>query len=174
MKKRNIIIIVTVTVVLLIIVGVFAYLNAGNVDEKKKLEEEAIILIKSQDKELARIDMALLEKTGIKDFTANLDTSDSEAQKHIYSGVLLNELLESLGIDINEYSTVIAKAVDGYTVALNAAEVVQPDNIYIAVKMDGMDLGTKSTGGSGPYQLIVTKDAFSQRWCKFLIELELK
>ena len=174
MKKRNIIIIVLVTVVLLIIVGVFAYLNAGNVDEKKKLEEEAIILIKSQDKELARIDMALLEKTGIKDFTANLDTSDSEAQKHIYSGVLLNDLLESLGIDINEYSTVIAKAIDGYIVALNAAEVVQPDNIYIAVKMDGKDLGTKSTGGSGPYQLIVAKDAFSQRWCKFLIELELK
>ena len=136
MKKRNIIIIVAVTAVLLIIVGVFTYLNAGSVDEKKKLEEEAIILIKSQDKELARIDMALLEKTGIKDFTANLDTSDSEAQKHVYSGVLLNELLESLGIDINEYSTVIAKAVDGYTVALNAAEVVQPDNIYIAVKMD--------------------------------------
>lgn len=173
MKKRNIIII-TVIAVLLVAVGIFAYLNAGSIDEKKKIEEEEIILIKSNGKEIARIDMALMEEVGIRDFTASLDTSDSEAEKHIYSGVLLNGLLGALSIDINNYNSVIAKAVDGYVVAFDAAEVAQPDNIYVAVKMDGKDLGTKSTGGRGPYQLIVVGDEFSQRWCKFLIELELK
>jgi hypothetical protein len=174
MKKRNVILIIAVVVLLVAVVGIFAYLNTGNIQEKKKLEEGAIILVKSGEKTLGRIDMNLLEKTGIVEFSANLDTSNSGPEKHSYSGVLLGDLLTGLDIDINNYNTVIAKAIDGYTVAYNADEVSQKDNIYVAIKMDGKDLGTKSTGGKGPYQLIVKLDQFSQRWCKFVIELELK
>ena len=79
-----------------------------------------------------------------------------------------------LDIDIGGYNTVIAKAIDGYNVAYEVAEVQDEDNIFIAIARDGKPLGSKSTGGSGPYQLIVSKDAFSQRWCKFVIELEIK
>ncbi|MDZ7837619.1 MAG: hypothetical protein U5N58_06515 [Actinomycetota bacterium] len=46
--------------------------------------------------------------------------------------------------------------------------------MYIAIEKDGQPLGDKDSGGSGPYQIIVKKDTFSQRWCKFLVELELK
>lgn len=174
MKKRNIIIIVIVAAVLIITVGVFAFLNAGNIKEKKMLEEEAVILVKSACEELGKINMEIFESIGQKDFSANLDTSDSEAEEHTYTGVLLNDALKKIGIDIGKYSTLVAKAIDGYTVVFEASEVNAEDNIYIATKQDGKDIGTKSSGGRGPYQIIVRKDTFSQRWCKFLVELELK
>jgi hypothetical protein len=174
MKKRNIIIIITVIAVLVVAVGVLAFLNAGNAEEKKMLEEEAIILIKSADQQLGEVDMGLIGKIGMEDFSANLDTSDSEPEEHLYSGVLLNDVLSALDIDISDYSTVVAKAVDGYNVAFDASEIQEDDNIYLATMRDGKPLGTKSSGGSGPYQIIVRDDAFSQRWCKFVIELELK
>jgi len=174
MKKRNIIIIVTVIVVLVAIVSVFAFLNAGNIKEKKMLEEKAIILIKSADKQLGKIDMDIIEGTGLIEFNANLDTSDSDPELHKYTGVLLNDILKALNIDIENYTTVIAKAIDGYTVAYDASEVMDDNNLFIAIKKDGKPLGNKSSGGNGPYQIIVRDDAFSQRWCKFVIELELK
>ena len=174
MKKRNIIIIVAVVAALAIVVGVLAFLNAGNAAEKRILEEEAIIIVKSGGSELGRIDMGLINDIGPVDFTANLDTSDSEPEEHLYSGVLLNDTLSALGIDTGNYSTVIAKAIDGYNVAFDVSEVREEDNIYLAIMRDGEPLGTKSGGGSGPYQVIVRKDTFSQRWCKFVIELELK
>ena len=174
MKKRNIIIIITVIAVLVIAVGILAFINAGNTEEKKMLEEEAIILIKSAGQKLGEVDMNLIRNIGLEDFSANLDTSDSEPEEHLYSGVLLNDVLAALGIDASGYSMVVAKAVDGYNVAFDASEIQEENNIYLVTMRDGKPLGTKSSGGSGPYQIIARKDAFSQRWCKFVIELELK
>jgi predicted lipoprotein with Yx(FWY)xxD motif len=174
MKKRNTIIIVSVSFVLVLTVGLFAFLNAGNASQKKILQEETLVLISADGKTLGTINMDIIEKTGPVDFSANLDTSDSEPQQHLYTGVLLNDILKKLGINVLDYSSLIAKAVDGYTVAYTTLEIMEEDNIYLAVKKDGKPLGTKNTGGSGPYQIIARKDAFSQRWCKFVVEIELK
>ena len=35
-------------------------------------------------------------------------------------------------------------------------------------------LKNKSQGGSGPYQVIARKDPYSQRWCKFVMEIDLQ
>lgn len=173
MKKKNTIIISSVVAVLLIIVAVTAVLNAGDVEEKKALQLEAVIRVTSEGEVLGNIDMDMVAETGPVDFSADLDTSDSGPEEHLYTGIPMSGLFENMDIDVSDYSTVIAKAIDGYNVAYNASEVSEDDNIYIAIKRDGQPLGTKSTGGSGPYQVIVRKDDFSQRWCKFVIELEL-
>ena len=69
---------------------------------------------------------------------------------------------------------VIVRAIDGYTVALSIEEVLDEENVYLAYAIDGKPLRSKSQGGSGPYQLIVRKDQFSQRWCKFVVEIEIR
>ncbi|MDZ7837620.1 MAG: hypothetical protein U5N58_06520 [Actinomycetota bacterium] len=63
-----------------------------------------------------------LEKTGVQDFEASLDSSDSGPQSFQYRGVLLKDALEELGIELEDYSSVVAKAVDGYTVAFDISE----------------------------------------------------
>ena len=174
MKKRNIIIISSVIAVLIVVVAITAFLNAGDVSEKKALEQEAVIQVSSGGDILAEIDMGLIQELGPAGFNANLDTSDSGPEPHQYTGILLNDILEKLDINTESYDTVTAKAIDGYNVVYETSEVLDEDNIYLAIMRDGEPLGSKSTGGSGPYQIIVTKDSFSQRWCKFVIELELK
>jgi hypothetical protein len=173
-KKKNIMIISSVITALLIVLAVTAFLNAGNLEEKKALEQEAIIQVSTGEVILGQIDMGLIERIGPADFAATRDTSDSGPSEHLYTGVLLKSVLEEMGIDIRDYDTVIAKAIDGYNVAYEASEVRKEDDIYLAIARDGEALGSKSTGGSGPYQIIVRKDPFSQRWCKFVIELELR
>ena len=155
MKKKNIIIISSVIGFLLIVVAVTAFLNAGSIKQKKALEEEAVIQVISGDKILGEINMDLVQGTGLLDFSANKDTSDSSPEEHIYTAVLLNRVLEELDIDIKDHEAVICKAIDGYNVAYETDEVLDPDNIYLAIARDGEPLGSKSTGGSGPYQLVV-------------------
>ena len=174
MKKRTILIVGLVVAVLVIVVGVTAYLNMGNFKEKKEMEKSAVILIKSGGKELARVDMEYIKGLGEEEFSVNLDTSETDPEEHIYTGVPMKNLFNAFDIDINKKSSVIARAIDGYTIAFDIEEVLEEENIYIAYKMDGELLGSKSDGDSGPYQIIVRKDPFSQRWCKFLTEVELQ
>jgi hypothetical protein len=172
MKKRNIVIIATLAI-LLIIVAVFAYLNARDIGGKKQLAEEESILVKFDGSEIGRVDMDFIKNAGEKEFTAVADTSDSGPEENYYTGVLMRDILEKMGIDIDDYSTFSVKAVDGYTVAFDVEEIRDKDNIYIAYMENGRYLGTGDSGGSGPYQAIVRKDPFSNRWCKFVVEIEL-
>ena len=63
--------------------------------------------------------------------------------------------------------------IDGYAAALSMDKVMDDDNVYLAYKRDGELLGTKTDGGNGPYQLIISKDKFSQYWVKFAYQGEL-
>jgi len=173
MKKRNLIIIGSILGILIIVVAVFAVLNAGNIGEKKELEADKTIIIKSADNEIGKADMDFIISAGQKEFTAIMDTSKTGPKEHSFTGVLLKDVLEKMGINIDDYTMFTVKAIDGYTVAFENGEVKDDDNIYIAYKMDGKELGTKASGGNGPYQVIVRKDQFSQRWCKFVVEINL-
>ncbi len=86
----------------------------------------------------------------------------------------LINILKKLEIDTENKKQLIVRGIDGYTVAFSIDEVVDEDNIYLAYKMEGKLLKSKEEGGSGPYQLIVRKDQFSQRWCKFVVEMEVR
>jgi hypothetical protein len=172
MKKRNIIIIISVIVVLVAVIAVLAVLNAGDVKEKKALEAKELISIKAEGQELASIGSDLINSLDVVDFSATKDTSETGPEEHYYTGVAIMDILSELDIDLQGYSSLVARAIDGYTVAFDIQEVMAEENIYIVFKEDGEFLGTKSQGGKGPYMVIVRNDPFSQRWCKYLIELE--
>lgn len=174
MKKRNLIIILSVVAVLIIVTGVAALLNAGNVKEKKELQKDAVIIFNIGDEEIARADMEYIVGLGEEEFSAVKDTSDTGPDSVKYSGVPLIKIINSLDINIRDMDTVIVKAIDGYTVAIDKEDVLDETNVYVAFKYNGESLGSKTTGGTGPYQIIITKDEFSQRWCKFVSEIEFK
>lgn len=62
----------------------------------------------------------------------------------------------------------------GISAYLNSDYVLDDDNIYLAYMMDGEPLKSREDGGSGPYQIIIRKDQFSQRWAKYVLEIELQ
>jgi hypothetical protein len=173
-NKRTTIIIIVLAAVLAIALGVTAYLNMGNAKEKKALQENAIIVIKSGDKKLAEVNMEYITGLGEKEFKADLKKSGKPPLEHSYTGVPMKNLFENLKIDTGSVSLVVLKAIDGYTSALTFSEVMEDDNVYIAFKIDGKSLGNKDNGGDGPYMAIIRKDPYSQRWCKFLTEIDLQ
>ena len=44
----------------------------------------------------------------------------------------------------------------------------------ICIAMDGKALGSKSSGGFGPYLMVIRNELFSQRWCKYIEEVALR
>lgn len=156
----------------IIITALFAYLNRVDKSDRELNQENAVISIKYRD-ERRLISFSDLRKLQEYSFDAVLRSSGKE-KKNTYKGILLKELLEAEGIKGSDIYQVITRAVDGYTVTLSGQEILEDDNVYIVYEINGKRLKTKEEGGSGPYQLIIRKDAFGQRWNKFLMELDIR
>ncbi len=158
---------------LLIIIALFAFLNSGNRKDRITNQESSIICLNFGGKRLL---IGLREIKSLKEyeFEATLRRSSSGERVNIYKGVQLKDLLKANDIDIEKIDQVVTKAVDGYTVVLSRKEVSEDDNVYIVYEMNQKALLPKKEGGSGPYQLIIRKDSFGQRWNKFLMELDIR
>jgi DMSO/TMAO reductase YedYZ molybdopterin-dependent catalytic subunit len=165
--------VIIILVVLVLIVGVTALLNRQGIEEKAASQRDAILFIVSDNFE-AQVDFDTILELKEVEFQAVLRSSGKPAVDTTFTGVQLKDILEKVGAKTDGKTQVITKAVDGYVVALSMDEVLEDDNVYIVYKRDGKDLGRKEEGGSGPYQVVIRKDQFGQRWNKFLMEIELK
>jgi hypothetical protein len=166
---------VTIAIAALIsIIAVTAYLNRSYIVDKRAMVDNAVLSVMADGEAEGILDLVFIKSLGEEDFTANLKSSGKDAVKHSYTGVPLKNVFEAFNIDIENRKQVVVRAVDGYTVALTMKEVLDNKNTYIAYKRNGENLGRKETGGSGPYQLIIRKDPFSQRWCKYVVEVEVQ
>ncbi len=161
-------------IVLIMIVGVTAYLNRGNIADRQEMQDNAQITLMENGEEIKTVDMTFIKNQGEKTFNKKLDTSETGPELQTYTGVLLKRVIEEAGIKLDNKNQVIVKAVDGYTVALTAAEVRKDDNVYIVYKNSGEYLQEKSKGGTGPYRIVIRDDQFGQRWCKFVMEVNIK
>ncbi len=166
---------VTISLVLLVmIVGITAYLNRADIADKQELQEKALIVLTKNGKEVKRFDLYEIQKMGEVTFNKELDTSETGPVDQTFTGVLLKTVLENAGLELTGNEQVNVKAIDGYTVALTAREVLTKDNVYLVYKNNGEYLEGKSEGGTGPYRIVIKADQFGQRWCKFVTEVEVK
>jgi len=171
MKNKSILAIVAV---LVIAVAVLALINQKNmkVTSSEAIKGTLLVAAGGNEKKLEFQDI----KANPVEFKATQDTSDSGPEEHTFKGVLLKDVIAGAFSEdeLKNASKVVVKAIDGYTTALSPEEVMEQDNVYLAFEKDGKPLGSKADGGSGPYQVIITKDQFSQRWCKFVTEVSLE
>lgn len=108
-----------------------------------------------------------------EEFNAVEDTSTSGPTARKYKGILLKKILNEVSIDDEDLlnsSKVLVKGLDGYVIALPIDEILG-NTVYLVYEKDGKRLGTMKSGGSGPFQLVVKSDTFSQRWCKYVFEV---
>lgn len=170
MKKR-VTIVVLLIIILTIIIFISLNINRTYVEKQKEILSKAEIILKYDDKK------KVLTKDNImfysEDFEAVLDTSTSEPITHIYTGVQLKDLLKENTIDFKD-KVIIIRAVDGYSVAYSSEEISMDKNVYITFMEDGKYLGSRDSGGRGPYESIVVSDIFSNRRCKWITEIEVK
>jgi len=159
--------------ILIIIMGVFAFMNRELVKEKGYAHENAQLIVKDGEVEVV-LDHEDIKSLGELDFPAILDTSTTDPEEQIYTGVPLKKIIEKAGFSLEDKEMVIVRGIDGYTVAVSRDETIDEENALLAYAVNGKVLRPKNQGGSGPYQLIVRKDQFSQRWCKYVVEIEVR
>lgn len=172
--NKNKTILLSIIVGLLLIIGIFAFLNKDSVEEKKSLNNDAIFIVMEEGKEIQRFDMEKVRSIGETNFKANLKTSGKEPIEYEYTGVLLKNLFQEAGISLDGIKAVILTAADGYATSIEVKKVLENDNVYVAYMKEGEAIGTKEEGGKGPYQVIISKDQFSQHWCKYALSADAK
>ncbi|WP_432402569.1 molybdopterin-dependent oxidoreductase [Wukongibacter sp. M2B1] len=163
-----------VIIVLTLIVGVTAFINLKSVEVKKDLEENSKFVIKENGEEVVVLNMKEISSLGEKDFKANFKKNGKEAVSFNYTGVPFKNILNKYNISLDDKSAIIFTAIDGYTVAVEIEKILEDNNVYLTYMKEGELLGNKENGGSGPYQMIISKDPFSQYWCKFAIEADVQ
>ncbi len=173
MNKKTIWIIVIIIAILAIAVAVFAILNTGNVEEKKESQDNATATIIRGEQQVD-FDLEYLKSLGGQKFNLLVDTSESDPTESSFTGVPLAVVAEDLGISLDGAEQVIFTAADGYTTAVTGDEAADAENVYIVYERDGEPSGTKAEGGSGPMEIVIAKDEFAQRWCKFLMDITIE
>jgi len=171
---RNTKILTIVIAVLVVFAGVSLFINKEKVAENKKLNEDAVFIIKDEDEEISQYTINEIIEIGSETFTATLDTSSAEPKNFEYTGVLLKDIFTDAGIDIVGKEVVTVTAADGYTVAVSMDKFLEDDNVYLAYMKEGVPIGSREEGGKGPYQMIISKDKFSQFWCNYALEADIK
>lgn len=172
--NKNTKLLILIILLLVAIAATAIFLNRENVVANKELNNNAIFVLIEDGIELASFSMAEIQAIGEIDFIATLKSSGSDPKDHVYTGVLLKNIFIHANISIEGKETVVVTAADGYTVAIAMDKFIDDDNVYLAYMRDGELLGTKEDGGSGPYQMIIRKDPFSQFWCKFAVSAEIR
>ena len=157
MNKKSIGIIM---LILIAIIAIFALVNRGLIKNSQEAHANAEVLITGDNVE-DKFTYDQIIKLGEEEFTAIFDSSNTDPEEHKYTGIPLKNLIEEAEIRLEDKQQVNIRAIDGYTVALKPDEVLEDENVYLAYKQDGEPIKSKEEGGSGPYQVIIRKDAFS-------------
>lgn len=165
--------VLVIIVALALVVGVFAFLNVGDREDRLATQREAEIILKVGGEEFDRVKFDNMMLLTQHTFEEVLQSSDSPDQTDVYKGVLMKDVLDEYRIPYEDKEQIMAQSADGFSTVFTIEEVLEDDNVYIVYEINGEPLAPKDEGGSGPYQLVVRQDEFAMRWIKFLMELDV-
>jgi len=171
--NRNTKIIAVVLVILILATGIAVLVNYSHSKERLAILERQEILLYEKGTEVCRITFSDLDEIGSTDFQADLKSSTMmKPETHSYTGIPLSELFSHAGISLEDKSRVMVGSIDGYCVPLKIEEVTAMDNVFLVYKDNGEFLKPyNEPEGQGPYMIVVRGDRYSQRWGKYVTEL---
>lgn len=168
--------IVIVLAVLVVTTAIGAVYNRQYAHEKAALLEAAEIAVLQEGREVSRLTMETIGQLPTANFTAMLKSSVMEsAEKHTYTGIAFADLFAAAGIPLEGKKRVVVHSVDGYAVPFTIEEIQALENVYLVYKDNGKYLGSYGeANGQGPYMIVIRGDRFSQRWAKYVCELDVQ
>lgn len=151
-----------------------AVLLAVNYNSVKANTPEQGSLVISVGDEKYTVTTEEIKEAGLQEISTNYKPSGKAATTRVYGGVPFADLLEAMQINTNGFGSLIFTAADGYASAVTMEEAMDPQLCAIVTELDGSPLLPKEKGGEGPFMMIMPKDKFSQRWCKYLTEITVQ
>jgi|BioPla2DNA2_1021312.scaffolds.fasta_scaffold02049_5 hypothetical protein len=158
------------------------YLKSNEPNRELYKNEQIKITANGEEIGVYKIDDLLaLEGVEEVEFNAIYDTSSSEPVEKTYTGIELKKVLSALGVDLSVARTIVFKASDGANKAYAAEDIVNPNNVFIAYKVNGraFNEGIKAAAfndeaeDGGPFVVIKVSDTYSQNRCKLLTEVSV-
>lgn len=135
-------------------------------------KEKPSLVVKEGDKEIICTD--IISTIDAVTFPAVVRSSGSKPFETEYKGIELTKLFNSIDVELSNYEKVAFNAYDGYRIILTAEEIKEPSNVYLVFERNGETLKSKKDGGQGPFQIVIRRDPFSQRWIKHVFEIILE
>lgn len=121
--------------------------------------------------ELDYDDVSAMNSVEIKKTLRSGSGSDEEG---VFTGVPLENVILYAYPSADDADSVTVKATDGFTASYDKDELNDENNVILVYKKDGKALKSAKNGGSGPFRIIVMKDAFGNRSVKYLCRIEIK
>ena len=106
-------------------------------------------------------------------FSGQLVDGKGVVTEHSYRGILLAELLQDAKVSTEGISKVLVTSADQYTAEFQLQEVLETENVYLAIEADGQQIEGIDPGTQGA-QLIVFGDANSRRCVSFAAQITLE
>ena len=106
-------------------------------------------------------------------FSGELVDGKGDVTAHSYRGILLAELLQEAKVSTEGISKVLVTSADQYTAEFQLQEVLESENVYLAVEADGQRIEGIDPGTPGA-QLVVFGDANSRRCVRFAAQITLE
>lgn len=157
------------------LIALFTLLTLGlglfHANQSSQIDED-ILIIKTAQKtfKLSLDEIMAYDKTV---FVANVKASGADPVESEFGGILLSELIMLQGIQLKGNETFTFKAIDGYQTNVSFEEVMQANNVYLVYERNGVKTANRANGGTGPLEIVIALDTFSQRWNKHLIQIEI-
>ena len=126
-------------------------------------QEEIACMVILQDGQQTDVSFEDLDQAS---FSGELTDGKGDVTAHRYTGVLLRELLVQKGFDLALISGITVTSADNYSVRFTREEILQADQVYIAITADGAKISGIDPGTDGT-QIIVFGDDNSRRCVRF-------
>ncbi len=165
-------IVIIALIVCVAAIAVLLFLNRDNIAAGRWAQQNATLTFAVTGQDDIEVDYDYICSLPATDFAATIRSSGQTPEEVIYTGVLLQDVLDDLDIDISGCQGIRVYAADGYAIAAQIDDVLDRDNVYLAYKIDGEVMKNRDQGGWGPYQIIIREDSFSQRWAKYVMKIE--
>ena len=171
--KKETKIVLSIMALLMAGVTVLAFLNRDRIAQMRERSVSGTFVIVA-DKERHEVSMDTILALEPQIIDANLKKNALAPVPRKYTGVSLLSLFEYFHVDFTQAENVLFSAPDGFSSFIGIEQAADPENCFIVYKADGELIGTRENGGDGPFMMILAKDPFSNRWCKYLMEVELQ
>lgn len=172
MMNKQTKIIVLLLAVFAVIIAAALLLNRDNMEAGKIAQESRTITVTSAGETLCVLNQETIKSLPAEELEATVRSNGMKPEYALYRGVEIHDFLKAAGIEPGAGDRLHFKGADAYLAVVKAEELQEEGSIYIVYEKDGKDMKSKAEGGEGPYQVVLPDDAFSQRWCKFLSEVE--
>jgi DMSO/TMAO reductase YedYZ molybdopterin-dependent catalytic subunit len=173
MNKSNRIIFI-ITGALVVAVAVLAFLNRGDAELRRALQENRQFLLQVDGETVAVVGLQDILDLQPVEFTTRLATSATLPREASFRGVELRHIYALFDVDVSGASLYVVRGLDGFASPLTAEEVASEGLVYLCIAMDGELLKNRSEGGWGPFLMVIRGAAFAQRWCKYVGEIDVR